>query len=97
MTEDGDIGYQIVYVKEDGEEVIMLPRDRVDSHQKIEAGEIVCIYSGKCKWFQNSGKTNFEFTHFSKSLLDVIEFDNSYSYFRSKKLCYSIDVIKSEQ
>ncbi|XP_046633896.1 SEC14-like protein 2 [Daphnia pulicaria] len=75
MTEDGDVGFQINCVKkEDGKEVIVLPRARVDSHQMMEAGEIVCVYSGTY----------------------VIEFDNSYSYFRSKKLWYSIDVSKCE-
>nr|CAH0109445.1 unnamed protein product [Daphnia galeata] len=74
VTEDGDVGFQIVYIKGDGEEVIILPKTRVNSHQMMEIGEIACIYSGTY----------------------VIEFDNSYSYFRSKKLWYNIDVVKSE-
>lgn len=50
MTEDGDVGFQINCVKkDDGKEVIVLPRARVDSHQMMEAGEIVCVYSGTCE------------------------------------------------
>lgn len=72
VTEDGDINFQLVYMRENGEEMLILPRDRYESHQLLEKGEIVCIYCGRY----------------------IMEFDNSYSYFRSKKLWYNIDVVK---
>jgi hypothetical protein len=50
VTEDGDVGFQIVHIKADGEEVIILPKTRVNSHQMMETGEIACMYSGTCKY-----------------------------------------------
>ena len=49
LTANGDIGFQIFCIKDDNEEVMMVPRDRLDSHKLIEDGEIACIYSGICK------------------------------------------------
>ncbi|KAI9561276.1 hypothetical protein GHT06_012232 [Daphnia sinensis] len=49
VTEDGDINFQLVYVRDNGENLIILPRDRYECHQLMEKGEIVCIYSGRCK------------------------------------------------
>lgn len=49
VTEDGDINFQLVYMRENGEEMLILPRDRYESHQLVEKGEIVCIYCGRCK------------------------------------------------
>ncbi len=48
ITDDGDIGFYIAHIKENGEEVSMLPRERYDSHQMMEEGEIACIYEGNC-------------------------------------------------
>lgn len=51
MTEDGDIAFQIVFIKTDGEELPLVPRDRIGSDEWTEEGEIVCIYRGNCNYF----------------------------------------------
>lgn len=48
VTEDGDIGFHILFIKSSGDEMPMIARDRIESHELMEEGEIACIYSGIC-------------------------------------------------
>ncbi|EFX85378.1 hypothetical protein DAPPUDRAFT_222627 [Daphnia pulex] len=71
MTEEGDIGFRLYYVKSrSGQKFDVVNMERVESHLVMEEGEIVC----------------------TRPVLYIVEFDNSYSYLRSKKLWYRITV-----
>jgi hypothetical protein len=67
-----------------------------------EEGEIHCEYAGHCKDIAIVLRVFFPFyyemnTMVSLKLLsDVLEFDNSFSYFRSKKIWYSITMESSK-
>jgi hypothetical protein len=56
-----------------------------------EEGELQCDEPGVCKW-PLLGYIAFDMLHWSFLLLDVIEFDNGFSYIRSKKIWYAISV-----
>jgi hypothetical protein len=67
----------------------------VDCHMSPEEGEIFCDYVGVCKstvWLSNLiyPSSNLCF------LKDVVEFDNTFSYLRSKKIWYSITIESSK-
>jgi hypothetical protein len=86
-----------VYRKKDDELIPIVSHDRIDCDVSPEEGEIQCDYTGVCKLFI-SIKRLLLLAHFvfnNRFLLpetDVVEFDNSYSYFRSKKIWFSITV-----
>lgn len=88
MTEEGDVAYRI-YTNEDDEEFDVVKRDRVDSHQLMEQGEVVCTRQTTCKRM-----IAFNFVELSALIItmntDYVEFDNSFSYWRSKTLWYKI-------
>ncbi len=48
ITTNGDINFQIVHLKENGEKLALLPQKRYNSHQFKEEGEIVCLHKGNC-------------------------------------------------
>ena len=49
MTEDGDIGFRLYYVKtQSGEKFDVMKNERVDSHLMMEEGEIVCSQHVLC-------------------------------------------------
>ncbi len=97
MTEGGDIKFR-VYCKDSKRSTFdFVPLSRVDSHLDMEEGEITCEEPGKCKFqphflalFVRGGLVGTHHTFFFKS--DVLEFDNSFSYLRTKKLRYFIAV-----
>lgn len=98
-SEEGDVAFA-VYRKTGNELTPLVPHDRVDCHISAEEGEIQCDAPGLCKCLVGSPfhyiKHN-EFPillHFFSS--DVVEFDNSFSYIRSKKIWYAISVEKSK-
>ena len=88
MTVEGDIGFHIYRVQAK-EKTDVVPLCRVDSHVFMEDGEIVCTQAATCKFYKI-----FSFFSYFKILffVDVIEFDNSFSYLRSKTVHYSIHV-----
>ena len=102
MTEEGDIGFSAYYVERNGEKVDLMTNERIQSHLMMEEGEILCIRPVLCKlnrfpYFF----LNFQLIVLTKILTkivwtfccaDVLEFDNSYSYLRSKKVWYNVVV-----
>ena len=81
-----------MYRKEGNELIPIVPRDRLECDMSHEEGEIPCDCSGVCKFFSFSFLNNLDTDFFFFYWTDVVEFDNSYSYFRSKKIWYSITV-----
>lgn len=82
-----------MYRKQGSELIPIVPYDRVDCDVSPEEGEIDCDYTGVCK----SSSTVFICLFFKLIDLlllsaDVVEFDNSFSYLRSKKIWYSITI-----
>jgi hypothetical protein len=49
MTEDGDIGFRLYYVKtQSGEKFDVVKNERVESHLMMEEGEIICSQPVLC-------------------------------------------------
>jgi hypothetical protein len=94
MTEDGDIGFSAYYVERNGEKVDLMSSERIQSHLMMEEGELLCVRPVLCK-FKKSVlclkffKVSIKFVCLGS---DVLEFDNSYSYLRSKKVWYNVAV-----
>ena len=65
-----------------------------------EEGEIRCDETGLCKYIQQLCHQFFYYFienkmgdhEFWPFIIDVVEFDNSFSYFRSKKIWYLVTV-----
>lgn len=72
---------------------VVVPRERVDCHISNEEGQICCDHAGSCKHILTP---SFSIPLLIKETLtqisDVVEFDNTFSYLRSKKIWYSIRV-----
>jgi len=101
MTEGGDIAYRI-YRKCPEEGVVeLVPLHRVASHLNIESDEIVCDKIGLCVYIFSLYISNQSFEiHFMLILFhlsDVIQFDNTFSYFQSKKVHYTNVIIEPTQ
>ena len=89
MTDSGDIAFR-VFTK-DAE---LLPTNKVESHLVMEEGEITCESKGECKFCHVLNKeiiVNCAMCIFFYP--DVVEFDNSFSFIKSKKVRYSIVVL----
>ena len=93
-SEDGDIKFAVYHKKDDGVDEIV-PRERIDCLSSVEEGEIKCIEAGQCN---TSHFVHFTFsTYFSFSnIADLVEFDNTYSLIRSKKIWYDISIVSNE-
>lgn len=94
MTEGGDIGFRIYHIasSSNNEEVVeVVPVSRIESHLVMEEGEIVCDYIGKCEalYYTNDFRTDL-YNYFG--ITDVVAFENGFSFFRSKKVHYHIDI-----
>ncbi|KAB7498357.1 SEC14-like protein 2 [Armadillidium nasatum] len=70
-SEDYDVAFQVTLDTPSGDQEIIVPYQRVNSHMFPEEGSVLCSTPGTYN----------------------ILFDNSYSYLRSKKLHYSIELI----
>ena len=71
-----------------------MPSQRANSHIVPEAGMHECILVGTCKSHDSHVITNM-YVHHNLSLLDidVLKFDNSYSWARSKEVFYSVKLL----
>jgi hypothetical protein len=49
MTEEGDIGFSVYYMKENGEKGYLVTQERIQSHTMMEEGQVVCFRAGTCK------------------------------------------------
>lgn len=97
MTEGGDIGFRITLIDAINKEGIeMVPLSRIESHLVMEEGEIICDTVGKCK--SRFYKAFILICIMDKQYVDqyvdsdVVEFENSFSFFRTKKVYYLISV-----
>ena len=89
LSEGGDVGFGISRISSN-EIVELVPHGRVDSHLLIEEGQIVCDCIGKCKnYCFFSAMSNKPMPFFSA---DVVEFDNGFSYLKTKKVHYAIAI-----
>ena len=97
MTEEADIGFRIFIKSATGEEMDVVASQRIDSHTAMEEGAIICSQLCSC----NTSSllfSSFLFNLFGFSCsTDVVEFDNTFSYFRSKKIHYSIYLVKLDE
>ena len=90
MTEGGDISYRI-YRKCTGDNVAdeLVPLHRVNSNFQMEICEILCEKIGQCTYHPMVNlKKSFFNMNLKFSFSDVIQFDNTFSYFQSKKIHY---------
>ena len=95
ISTGGDIGFRVYYHRDGHQEndiLDLVSSDRIQAHLITEEGQIICDTAGKCtthffifvNWIVKLISIIF--------LLDVVEFDNSFSYFNSKKVHYLITV-----
>lgn len=93
MTEGGDIGFRVYHQADDTSQVIeLVPVSRIESHLVMEEGEVVCDCVGKCNFYciVIESLANQSITWFFFS--DWVEFENGFSFFRSKKVYYQITI-----
>lgn len=74
-----------------GEKFNEIDLRRVTANETEETGFITCQAGHKCEWILNSTDFISKF-NCVLSISDTVVFDNSYSYFKSKKLTYSVVV-----
>ena len=96
MTEGGEIAYRVFRKTASLSEIEeLIPSNKVESHLMFEENEIICDSPGKCVLF--CYYKSIWHSHFMISSLfylsDFIEFDNTFSYMKSKKVRYSIAVL----
>lgn len=93
MTEDRDIMFHVFYRDENGKKVDVVPKEKVESNLIMEEGEIICFSPRICEYhFTNQKKWLLTILSIEIFNLDVLRFDNSYSYFRSKTVWYWINL-----
>ena len=90
MSEEGDVGFRVFYLEED-KKVEVVPWQRIDSHLMMESGAISCWRSTTCQFFSQFFSL-FDNVNNVRSVADIVEFDNSFSYLRSKTVWYSLKV-----
>ena len=93
ISYEGDIGFHIYY-KKNTKDVDVIPWDRVDSHIAEESGQIICIHRCACNLtikISTVIRLNRAYRVFI-IFADIVVFDNSFSYWRSKKLSYSLSL-----
>ena len=49
MTEEGDIGFSVYYLKNNGEKGYLVTQERIQSHLMMEEGQVICFRNGTCK------------------------------------------------
>ena len=72
-----------------------MPVQRTKSHIIPESGVHVCESPGDCK-FSRKSVLERKFLPVPPLLLDVLKFENSYSWTRSKEIFYSVKVLPPE-
>ena len=90
MTEGGDIGFRIYYKDSQGS-IDLIPLARLDSHLVMEEGDILCESAGKCESIRLNAMFIIRIEWILCSI-DTVEFDNTFSYLKPKKLRYHITV-----
>ena len=71
----------------------VVPHERVDCLASAEEGEIPCEETGLCMKHIITDDLGFRpIDNFFSQLLDIVEFDNNYSYIKWKKILYAINV-----
>ena len=77
---------------------LKVPVKRKESHIIPESGVHVCKCPGDCEWYIKIWQW-FYFCLFSPLILDfldVLKFDNTYSWTRSKEVLYSVKMLPPE-
>jgi len=93
MTEDRDIMFHVFHRDENGKKVDVVPKEKVVSNLIMEEGEIICFSPRICEYyFTNQKKWLLTILSIEIFNPDVLRFDNSYSYFRSKTVWYWINL-----
>ena len=88
MTEDADVGFH-VYCMNGTQKVDVIPWERVPSHMVMEEGMAVCTRTDT----RNSPLIGcYSIQLQVESFTDYVEFDNSYSYLKSKKVWFTLVV-----
>jgi len=91
FSEEGDVGFHIFY-KEGDRKVDLVPMARIDCHVVPEEGRIVCPRPVTCQLHFLRHSLSVARTHSISSSFnaDFVEFDNSFSYLRSKKIWFDV-------
>lgn len=87
-THNNDIKFGVRAVNQKtGEKFSEVELKKVLENESEETGFITCLPNHQCKW---SFQPDFPFFLQLTFILDIVVFDNSYSYFKSKKITYSV-------
>lgn len=87
-THNHDIKFGVQSInKSTGEKVSEVDLRRIEASETEEHGFITCQANHKCNLFLSRSLTFWLENWF---ISDCVTFDNSYSYFKSKKLTYSV-------
>lgn len=92
MTEDRDIMFHVFYRDQNGKKVDVVQKEKIECHLMMEEGEILCFSPRICEKHQLFLFSNFLFNNDTLSYIDVLRFDNTYSYFRSKTVWHWINL-----
>lgn len=96
-TFDHDIRFGIKRVNnKTGEENIEVPLQRVASHQLDEEGFITCQKDCTCKSTKQFATKPSTFNNFFSHETDHVLFDNTYSYFKGKRIRYAVSLVKEQ-
>lgn len=96
-TDKWDIGFSILY---EGTETVV-PYSRVNSHQDLQCGSLLCEKDGKCKSleFESISSNQIqddEYLSLSLCFPDILQFDNSFSRWRSKIVRYRVFLMEMD-
>lgn len=94
LSEDADIGFHI-YFFNGKEKVDLIPFERVNAHIMMEEGMVMSSHAATRKIFININSFHWLKINFG-IVPDFVEFDNSYSYIRSKKIWFSVNTEELE-
>ena len=90
LSEGGDIGFRVYYKSREEGNLDLISNQRVESHLLMEEGHLTLEHAGKCNYITSKNLYIQNILHFYFS--DVVEFDNSFSYLKPKKIHYFISV-----
>lgn len=103
MTKDKDIGFGLGFIPTGSDKTeSLVSTKRVQCHMVPENGSYTCDRLGTCKPCHNmrlaaSTFINQPFLHCFAAFVDILKFDNSYSWTKGKTLSYNVEVLAEDE
>lgn len=95
-THNNDIKFGVrAYNSKTGEKFNEVDLKRVEANEAEETGFITCQPNHKCNWVNHATGCPCWSNYIDNLILDTVLFDNSYSYFKSKKITYSVVMVET--